>query len=169
MALTVVHAVVIRSTLVSDAESAGLASAIRDAVLGSSGASDFEKRASAVPHPNSRVVVEQLSPFAADGVMVSRGVLDPTFVAAAFALHAPNETSPVVETSFGWHVIRLIERRVPEGDALEQRRNDLAAAVTTLRERMAHRRIIDSRREHERVEVMGPAEALMATVQVESE
>ena len=167
--LTVVHAVVIRSTILTDIEAAGLASAIRDGVLGANGASDFERRASAVPHPKARVAIEHLSPLTADGVMVAGGGLDPTFVAAAFALHGPNEMSPVVETTFGWHVIMLVDRRVPEGDTLKQRREDLAEAVSTLRGRMAQSRIIASRRDHERVEIAGPAAALMATVQVESE
>jgi hypothetical protein len=167
--LTVVHAVVLRSTILSDGEAAGLASAIRDAVAGSADASDFEKRVSGVAHRNARVVVERLSPFGADGVMAAGGILDPAFVAAAFALRAPNETSPVVETSFGWHVIRAIERRVPEGETLNRRREDLAVAVMTLRERMARRRVLDSWRARERVEVAGPAVALLATVQVESE
>lgn len=166
-ALTVVHAVVIRSTILSDAEAVGLASALRDAAAGSNGASDFERRVATVPHPNARVVVERLPPFSADGVMAAGGSLDPTFVAAAFVLHAPNEMSPVVETSFGWHVIMLIERHVPEGDALKQRRADLAVAVTTLRERMGKRRIVGAQEEHERVEIEGPAAALMATVQTE--
>jgi hypothetical protein len=167
--LTVVHAVVLRSTILSDGEAAGLANAIRDAVAGSADASDFEKRASGVPHPNARVVVQRLAPFGADGAMSEGGILDPAFVAAAFALRAPNETSPVVETSFGWHVLRLIERRVSEGETLKRRREDLAGAVTTLRERMAQRRVLDSWRARERVEVAGPAIALMATVRVESE
>jgi peptidyl-prolyl cis-trans isomerase C len=167
--LAVVHAVVIRSTILTDGEASTLASAIRDAVLGSHGESDFERRASAVPHSNARVVVERLSPFTADGAMAGGGGLAPTFVAAAFALRLPNEMSPVVETPFGWHVIMLIERRTPEADTLKQRRDDLAAAVTAVRARTAQKQLIDSWRARQRVEVTGPAAALMAAVQAESE
>lgn len=42
---------------------------------------------------------------------VNRGELDPEFEAAAFALKTPGEISPVIESSFGYHIIQLIERR----------------------------------------------------------
>jgi peptidyl-prolyl cis-trans isomerase SurA len=43
---------------------------------------------------------------------VNRGELDPAFEAAAFSLKKPNEISPLVESTFGFHIIQLIERRV---------------------------------------------------------
>jgi hypothetical protein len=167
--LTVIHLLVVRSTILSDEEARGTAGAIRDAVLGARGAADFERRASSVAHPHARVVVERLSPFTADGAMASGGSLDTTFVAAAFALRLANDISPVVETPFGWHVIMLLDRQVPDGETLTRRRAGLSAAVTALRARMAQREIFDSWRGHERVEVTASSAALMATVQTESE
>ncbi len=41
----------------------------------------------------------------------SRGELDPAFEAAAFALKNPGDVSDIIESSFGYHIIQLIERR----------------------------------------------------------
>ncbi|MBA2422921.1 MAG: peptidylprolyl isomerase [Chitinophagales bacterium] len=49
---------------------------------------------------------------------VNRGELDPAFEAAAFSLKKPNEISPLVESTFGFHIIQLIERR---GDRINVR------------------------------------------------
>lgn len=48
-----------------------------------------------------------------DGVLreVRRGAMVPTFEEAAFALTEPGEISPVVKTPYGWHVIKLLERK----------------------------------------------------------
>lgn len=48
-----------------------------------------------------------------DGMLreVRRGAMVPTFEEAAFALTEPGEISPVVQTPYGWHVIKLLERK----------------------------------------------------------
>lgn len=43
--------------------------------------------------------------------ITDRGELDPAFEAAAYALKKPGDVSEVVESSFGYHIIQLIERR----------------------------------------------------------
>ena len=49
---------------------------------------------------------------------MGRGMLDPTFAAAAFNLTDPKKVSKVVESEFGYHIIQLIDRR---GDKLNCR------------------------------------------------
>ena len=41
----------------------------------------------------------------------NRGELDPAFEAAAFSLKQPGDVSEVIESTFGYHVLQLIERR----------------------------------------------------------
>ncbi|MCR5077851.1 MAG: peptidylprolyl isomerase [Prevotella sp.] len=42
---------------------------------------------------------------------MGRGMLDPTFAAAAFNLTDPQKVSKVVESEFGYHIIQLVDRR----------------------------------------------------------
>lgn len=43
-------------------------------------------------------------------ISFGRGMMDPVFEAAAFALKTPGEISPVIESAFGYHIIRLVKR-----------------------------------------------------------
>jgi hypothetical protein len=161
-AVTVVHAVVLRGRGLSEDRGIELAMAIEKAVAGATSADDFEKRANGVPHPLARVIVERLAGFGADG-RTSDGVdLDHTFVAAALALHVPGETSPIIETRFGWHVLRLIERAAPDGASIEARRRELVDAVVEMRARAHVDALLRAGRHRVRVDVASAAEALMA-------
>ena len=42
---------------------------------------------------------------------MGRGMLDPTFAAAAFNLTDPKKLSKIIESEFGYHIIQLIDRR----------------------------------------------------------
>lgn len=117
-AVRVVHALVHRPTKPDEAASArarALATEIHAAVLSAATAKEFQAKAKAVPHPSEIVVVVQpLPPFTSDGIITEGegGMVEP-FAKAAHTLVQPGETSGVVESPFGWHVIRLVER-IPE-------------------------------------------------------
>jgi hypothetical protein len=159
--VSVVHAVVMRSAGLREADALALAGAIRQAVAGARGTADFEARANNVAHPHAQVIVQPIGPFGADGADIAGGQLDAGFVAAAFALRAPFEISPVIASPFGWHVIQLIEREPSDGPVAERRR-DLGPAVARMRARMRVDAFLRDRRETAKVEISSAADALMA-------
>jgi peptidyl-prolyl cis-trans isomerase C len=161
-ALTVVHAIVLRVGSASDEARLGLALAIRQAVRGSTSPEDFVARAAAVPHAGMMVKIERVPNFGADGAMLGGGGVDASFVAAAFALQSTNDISPVIESPFGWHVMRLVERVAPPPGSIEERRHDLADAVLSMRARGALDALLRDRRQKTEVSVAPEAVALTA-------
>jgi hypothetical protein len=139
----VVHAVALRPKTPdprAEAAAKAVAGAIASAELSATDANDFAARANAVPHAGVKLVIEALEPFTADGRVAVPGApssYDPRFVAAATALTAPGATSGVVESSFGWHVIRLLARRPAVTVPVEARRRMFADEVYAHRARHA--------------------------------
>jgi hypothetical protein len=158
--VTVVHAVVLRSSTLSEQRTLATAGAIERAVAGASSAADFEARAKAVPAVGARVTVERLEKFGPDGRLPDGAELDPTFVAEAFALRSPSDTSPIVETRFGWHVIRMIDRAPPAAESIEERRRDLEEAVVQMRSRARFDALLRALRRRVPIEIAAGAEAL---------
>lgn len=163
--ITVQHALVRRSPSLPPAHALELARGVASAVAGAKDAKDFESRARSVAGVADWLRVESLPGFDLDGDSADGAHFDPTFVAASFALHRPGETTGVVESPFGWHVIRLVSREVPAGPELEERRSRLADVVVTMRGRALIQAALARRLHDEPIEVSPAADALMALTQ----
>lgn len=163
--ITVMHALVRRSPSLPPARAVQLARALASALAPARDAKDFEARAHSVAGVAEWLRVQDLPGFDIGGDTTDGGHFDPTFVAAAFALHHPGDTSGVVETPFGWHVIRLISREIPPEPLLDERRSRLVDTVTTVRARAFVEAAIEQRLRSEAVEVSPAADALMTLTQ----
>ncbi len=163
--ITVQHAILKRSPSLPPPRALELARQIASAVAGAKDAKDFEARAKSVGGASDRLLIENLPGFDLAGDAVDGSHFDPTFVAAAFALHRPGDTSGVIETVFGWHVLRLVSREVPTGPELEERRSRLADIVVTTRARGLVEASVGERLHTEAIEVSSAADALMALTQ----
>jgi hypothetical protein len=142
-----------------------LAGALRAAVVGASDA-DFESRAKAaiaeknVAHLETRI--ERLPGITEDGrVVEGGGAMDAVFSKAASGLSKPGETSGVVETQFGAHVIRLLERLPEKRMPLEERRLAFAPEVQAQRARASLEALLERLKREHPVAVSSAAETLM--------
>jgi PPIC-type peptidyl-prolyl cis-trans isomerase-like protein len=158
----VVHAVVLRSPTLPTARASAIAEAIRQAVAGARDDEDFETLANQVLHAGARLTVERVPEFDAGGRTPEGAEVDPIFVAAAFALRSHGETTGIVETPFGWHVIRLLQRQAPGAERVERRRQELAEAVLGMRARAQLSATLQAQRRRQPVEVSAGADELMA-------
>lgn len=83
----------------------------------------------------------------------SAGQMVPPFEAAAFALEAGEYTKEPVETQFGWHVIRVEEKRQAEPPSFDQVKEQVRQVV--LRER--YMELVQQARSELTVEYVDPA------------
>jgi peptidyl-prolyl cis-trans isomerase C len=73
----------------------------------------------------------------------SRGKMAPAFEAAAFALQKPGDLSDVVKTEFGYHVIRLEERKPAGRQPFEAVRDELVKTVTEAETRNRRQQVVE--------------------------
>lgn len=103
----------------------------------------FRKLAMSVAASDLDVRVEPLPPVVADGrTFVPGQTFDPAFAKAAIALTKRGDVSPVIETSFGFHVLLLLERIPGETVPREERRAKVREEVMSLRARAAKDQLI---------------------------
>jgi len=140
---------------------------LRAAVLGAKDVDDFIARAKSVDARGLEIRAEKLPVFVADGRVLEGGELDKTFAAAAFALK-PGETSAIVETPFGLHVIRMLDRLPAKQVPLEERRAMFADEVTTMRAHEAYVALLADAKRRAPVVIDPAADALMMRAHPES-
>ena len=167
----VIHAIVLRpkdAALVATARR--VAEDVRAAVAPASD-EELEAKAKAVDHdPKLEIRVERLPAFTADGWFTEGGGrLDETFSRAAFALASVGATSAVVESGFGFHVIRLLEQVPEKRMPFETRRLAFAEEVYSLRARELLATRLKALRTTNEVVVSPAAEQLMRTVKLSRE
>lgn len=78
----------------------------------------------------------------------------PEFSEAAFALEKGSHSKDPVQTQFGWHVIKVEDRRTPEPPSFEEMEEQMQGEVT--REVVAE--MVEGLRADAEIELIGPAE-----------
>jgi peptidyl-prolyl cis-trans isomerase C len=143
-----------------------IAEALRPALADIASPDEFIETAKAFPHPaDVEVRPEALPPFVSDGRTVTGGnSMVPAFAEGAWKLANIGDTSVVVETSFGFHIIRLVAR-VPEVRMpFENRRIAFAEETFARRAAKAQQVRLDDLRKGKSIQINDSAERLMRTV-----
>jgi parvulin-like peptidyl-prolyl cis-trans isomerase-like protein len=166
----VIHAVVV-SSADQDAAARALAERILASVETAPSVEDFQKAAAAVPSGGLSVKIERLPPVALDGRALDPdrpppagpGVqsFDADFAVAAQRLEREGQLSPVVRTSFGYHVLRAIRVIPPRQPTLVELRESLRGEVMEQRARLLQVDLLDQRRKEAAPEQMRSALAMV--------
>lgn len=171
----VVHVVVMRSKpedAALDARAKTFAAELRSALVDAKTTEEFSEKAKAFPHPKElKVQVDPPLPAVTeDGYAVDGpGTFDVAFSKAANALAKPGDTSPVVQSQYGWHVIRLIEKLPAQRMPLDERRIAFTEEAYSFRAKKAYDALLGPIRAAHPVTIEPSAEALMRSVMTTSE
>lgn len=172
-AVRTTHAVVINDKPERDVQARALAEKLAEAVRGARSGQELIRLAQAVPTAGLQIRAEDLPFVTADGrdfapkdigYRAGRGGFNLDFARAANALEHPGDQSPLVKSSFGYHVIRLEERLpalvVPAAE-LEAR---LGPDALVRRASRARRELLDKLRQTSPVQVERAVNELTAQV-----
>jgi peptidyl-prolyl cis-trans isomerase C len=145
----------------------GVAETIEKAVAGASDADDFERLAKSVAHDGDLDVRVERFAFVADGRAIDDDSrFDQKFVAGALSIPEVGLTSRPVESEWGWHVIRLLEKLPPRRVPREQLRVLFHDEILTLRARRALDARLAELKKRTAVEISNAATTLMESVPV---
>jgi peptidyl-prolyl cis-trans isomerase C len=156
-AVVTVHAVAIAD--VDDAQARArakeVATKVLEAVRGATSVDEFVQRANTVDHGSLDLRVEPLPAVTREGRVLSAdgGEFDAAFARGACELKQPGEISGLIETKFGFHVVRLSERipaMHPSDDELSKLVSD---EVKTNRTRAAIEKLQSDLRKQTGVEI----------------
>ncbi|WP_437940834.1 peptidylprolyl isomerase [Sorangium sp. So ce341] len=127
----------------------------------------FIRAAKGVPADGLEVVAEALPPVTAAGRVLSPAPqhFDVEFSRAAAALNARGDLSPPVASSFGVHVIMLLERIPAQVVPVEERRGLVRDEVVTERARAAQAKLLEVLRREPKI--VGGVDALLELVRIE--
>jgi peptidyl-prolyl cis-trans isomerase C len=172
-AVRTTHAVVLNDKPEHDARARALAENVAAAVRGARSGDELIRLAQAVPAAGLQIRAESLPFVTADGrdfqpkdvgYRAGRGGFNLDFARAANALEHPGDQSPLVKTSFGYHVIRLEERApsvvVPAAELNER----LGPDVLVRRAGRARRELLDKLRQASPVQVERAVNELTAQI-----
>lgn len=127
----------------------------------------FRAAVEAVPHDGLDVLVEELPTVAADGRIVAPdgGSFDPAFARAASALAERGDVSLPAVSSFGSHVILLLEKLPALTVPVAERRRLVREQVMLARQRAAEKQLLDKLRASVALELA--VDSLLETVPVD--
>jgi hypothetical protein len=121
---------------------------------------------STVPKDDFEVRVEALPPVVADGrTITGQGALEEAYAKAALGLERRGDVSSVAETSYGFHVLLLLERIPAQLVPREERRRLVREEVVTDRARRARDEVLADQRAS--VKIDRSLDALLAAVPVD--
>jgi hypothetical protein len=167
-AVRVVHALVPRPQKpdpAAEERARTLAAKLREAVVDAKDTDDFMEKAKALPAGDVAIVAEKLPAFTDEGASIEGDQrLEPAFAHGAFTLAEPGTTSAVVESRYGWHVIRLVERIPEQRMPLDARRIAFADEATAMRAAATTKARVDGMRAATRIEIAPSAENLMRSL-----